>query len=1135
MDAIEATRQRAASLFREAVAAGAPEYDLFKRVVWEARRRDLEVRGFPKGHDLLRGGRALLDADADLILHEVTGSRFEDAFLIAHEIAHHVFGGLVRSVPTIEADPMRQAGGSTRSEGQVVDYHRRDRREVQMDMFAREFLVPRFVVRKMHLEDGLSASDIAARLDAPDEIVAVQLFDGLFLPEVAQDVQPAQTLKPLNPEQVSAANHTGSAFLLEAGPGTGKTQTLVGRVLALQDRGVDPESILVLTFSNKAAGEMLDRITVRWPEAAGALWTGTFHSFGYDLIKRFHKKLGLDGEPRLIDQAEAVALLEDEFPRLDLHHFKDVWDPTQTIRDLLSAISRANDEVVSPDEFMHLAEKMLAEAMDAEAHERAEKTLECAKVYAAYTALKKERGVLDFGDLVQLPVLLLEAYEDVRTYLADRYTHVLVDEYQDVNRASVRLLKGLKPTGEGLWVVGDPKQSIYRFRGASSLNVSRFSVDFPGAKTGQLSRNYRSSAEICATVKSFASTQMGASGERFEFVAQRDPSGTKPVFSLAASKDHEVDLIAQQITADLENGISLRDQAVLCKGNDRLAEIAKGLAARGVPILYLGPLFDRAEVKDMLSLLSLIVDPLAMGLVRAAQLPEFQMPVEDVDCILDHLKQADQTGPLNWTRIEPSELGLSDQGVSGLTALQKVFAEFGADASAWDVLRKLLFEHTSYGARLALGLLQGRPNPAIAIWQLQNFIRAVRPGGKGLSIKRLLEHICRLVTLSDERDLRELPPAASEIDAVRLMTIHGSKGLEFRSVHLPSLASGVLPRAFQTSKAPPLPDGMIEGFDGTITQYMADGHQEEQACVFFVALSRAESALRLYSPGFQGQNRRRSPSPYIGELEGIEYVDLSANASRTESHETPSALPVRFDEHLQMTLSQLGLFERCPRRFFYTHVLRIGGRRRETPFMQMHTAVQDVVSQINASTDAPVDDDAAMAMFDEAWKRCGPLDHGYAADYRRIAVGLVKTLLTLRRGHQVQAAPPIHYEIGGLTIAVRADAIEVTQAGRKLLRRVRTGKSSKSVGEGWEAAIVQSVAAQEGIDAEIVFLANADVVPLEMKARKLGNRLEALRGVGDAITSGQFPPKPGRNCPQCPAFFICGELPYGELKRKNIN
>ena len=184
MDAIEATRQRAASLFCEAVAAGAPENDLFERVVWEARRRDLEVKSFPKGHDMLRGGRALFDADADLILHEETGSRFEDAFLIAHEIAHHVFGGLVRSVPTVEVDPMRQAGGSTRSEGHVVDYHRRDRREVQMDMFAREFLLPRFVVRKMHLEDGLSAPDIAARFDAPVEIVTVQLFDGLFLPEV---------------------------------------------------------------------------------------------------------------------------------------------------------------------------------------------------------------------------------------------------------------------------------------------------------------------------------------------------------------------------------------------------------------------------------------------------------------------------------------------------------------------------------------------------------------------------------------------------------------------------------------------------------------------------------------------------------------------------------------------------------------------------------------------------------------------------------------------------------------------------------------------------------------------------------------------------------------------------------------
>ena len=424
----------------------------------------------------LVGGRAVYDQDAAAIRHEDTGNDFQNAFLVAHEIGHSEYGGYVDQGLACEVDWARAADPASIGADRVVDYSRRARQEVQMDLFAREFLFPRALARQWHLEEGLSARQIANRLRAPYEMVAVQLFDALLLPPVPAPKAASTKSVELSPEQEQAAEYLDGPLLLRAGPGTGKTQTLVGRLEFLKRRETDPESILLLTFSNKAASEMSDRALAIWPEAAGAAWIGTFHSFGLDIVRRFHDRLDLPVDPRLIDTTEAIAFLEDEFARLELQHFKDLWDPTDKLRDILAAISRAKDEVVDADRYLALSEAMRQTAESDKEIEAAERCIEIARVYEAYEGLKASHGAVDFGDLVALPTELLERDASVRRQLRSRYAHVLVDEYQDVNRASVRLLKALKPDGVGLWVVGDAKQSIYRFRGASSFNISRVRI-----------------------------------------------------------------------------------------------------------------------------------------------------------------------------------------------------------------------------------------------------------------------------------------------------------------------------------------------------------------------------------------------------------------------------------------------------------------------------------------------------------------------------------------------------------------------------------------------------------------------------------------------------------------------------------
>ena len=1136
MDPIEITRQRAAELHDGLVHMGADPTNPYEFVLSEANRRHIEVRAYQPGDPMLGGGRALYDEDAGTIRHENTGDVFLDAFLVAHEIGHAEYGGHVELGPTRDVDWTRSADPAATGADRVVDYSKKARQEVQMDLFARELLFPRALARQWHLNKGLSASQIAARLQAPFDLVAVQLFDALFLPPVlAAGTKPTKS-NDLNPEQADAANHLDGPLLLRAGPGTGKTQTLVGRLEFLKNQEIDPASILVLTFSNKAAEEMSNRALAIWPEAAGTAWIGTFHSFGLDIVRRFHDRLNLPADPRLIDATDAIALLEGEFARLDLQHFKDLWDPTDKLRGILAAISRAKDEVVNAERYLALGKTMQQTAKTSEEIAAAERCIEVGRVYEAYEELKASRGAIDFGDLVALPATLLERDSLVRDQLRKRYTHVLVDEYQDVNRASVCLLKALKPDGDGLWVVGDAKQSIYRFRGASSFNISRFGAeDFAGGQIKSLKTNYRSYQEICDNFIAFAKEGMLAAEPDVEAIAFRGKCEIRPSFVSTGTKGDEIDEIADRIRAAREDDFAYKDQAVLCKGNNRMSEIARGLEERGIPVLFLGPLFDRPEVKEGLAILSLLTDPRAMGLACTAAMQEFSMTTDDVAACAMHLAKTPALLPLDWTKRVNDLTGLSHQGQSGLAAIVGALEGLTPESTAWRAFASVFLDNTRLAARVAKQADEGRPLTAIALWQLQNFIRSVSIDRKGYPITDLLDHIRRLVILSDERDLRDLPSAAQVFDAVRLMTIHGSKGLEFKVLHLPSLTKASLPSSANANPGLPPPDGMIDGASYSGVTAQMEGHEEEQQCLFFVALSRAEDRLNLYAPSLQADGKRQNRSPFIDRIAAwLETQDPIANSTRRLSR--AEAVEVSFEAPLQISPSQLALYEKCPRRFLYTHVLRLGGRRTETAFMKMHSAVQAIVDDLLVLKSGTPSETEMSALFELHWFARGPIDNGYAKSYEHAAKRLIAFLLELRADETPEPKKRFVLDVGDARVIVEPDERTRTDDGRLILRRIRTGRKTSNSTDTLDAAAYQLAAGDHG-EIEFVFLSDESCTSVEMKERKLNTRKDRIEAAAAAIRAGEFPaaPKqPSRTCPRCPYFFICTQPPTGRLTKKSL-
>lgn len=860
MEAFDAVRRSAAQLHDAVVADGADPLNPASLVVKAVAHLKLELYRLVPGDPALKGARALFDDQSGSIFCETTENEGEGAVLIGHEVGHACVHVGSCSCDKDDVDASRPQEATPVGLQRVEDYGVRERRELQANVFARELVFPRSLARRLFVDESMNASDIASRLKLPKNLIRQQIFDTLLLPESPEPEPdtsaPSRPASP-DPSQDRAAVHRGSPFLLQAGPGTGKTRTLVKTVLKLLGEGIHPSAILILTFSNRAAGELSERIALAAGEASTKIWTGTFHAFGLDLLRRYHDKLGLPAQSPLFDKCDAVEVLEDLLPTMPLTHYRNLWDPRLILKDIVSAIYRAKDELTDAKKYHSLAAQM--RRTTSEEIEAAEKCREIALVYEHYEQALKKKGAIDFGDLIMLPALLLESDSSVCAEVQLRHRHILVDEYQDVNRASARLLKAIAGAGKRLWVVGDARQSIYRFRGASSANIAGFKSDYPGAQNDQLSVSYRSTQEIVNLVTAIAPRMDASIGMLpLAITADRGTGSSLPEIRRYQTLDDESEGIAASIRELEKNGVHLRKQAILCRANSRLSEIATDLEARGVPVLHLGSLFERKEVRDLLSLMSLVVDPLGDGLIRVAAKDRYGLTLQDVYLVLRWLRESKQSALSAISSLAQVQ-GLTPEAVEGLTRLSKDLSGIEIAISPWEFLATYLLDRTDVVREMAKATSVQSRMGAVAVWQFLNFVREQIPVGAGLPIRRVLYRVRNVVLMAEERDLRQVPSAALHLDAVKLLTVHGSKGLEFEAVHLPGLTVSSFPSQYRSHRCPP-PTGMIEG---AATEDAKQSHLREEECLFFVAASRARTHLIIHLCQKMAGGKNRSPSAFL--------------------------------------------------------------------------------------------------------------------------------------------------------------------------------------------------------------------------------------------------------------------------------
>ncbi len=1105
---------------------------------------------------LLAGALAVLDLSLGLIIHDASRTLPEQSFDAAHEMAHlWLHKESCQCAPQdMNPDSTKETPGSALSK--VDGYSPKQRRENEANIFAAELLLPGSLARSLFLDEKRASETIADALGLPNDVVQRQLAESLLLPPMPEHSAeapetPASAAVSLDTFQQAAAEAPCGPLLVGAGPGTGKTKTLVGRCQFLtQTLGVPAEKILALTFSRKAASEMKERLLAAGvgTENAGP-WVGTFHAFGLEVLRRFGEHVGLTGEIKLLDQLDAVTLLENHLPELELEVLDNLYNPATHLGGILRQIGRAKDEKCGPEHYADLCRAMLVAAQAeadalaarpgktlkreqeaaAKALDNAQKAQEVAHCYGVYERLMADSGFLDFGDLIRRTTQLLEAHPDVLATLQSEYPQVLADEYQDVNRACaylVRLLAG--DTARGLWAVGDHRQSIYQFQGASPANVAAFERDYPAGKRLELGVNYRSRRPI-VDLFGGAAAGGGAGWQSHRGDAQ---SASYPAVTLASAPDAagQASGIAEAVQRLRGEGWEHRQQAILCRTHSQAESLAALLTAQDVPVLYLGALLERPEVKDLLCLLSLLTDTGSSALVRVASWPEYGVPLEESLALLAQVRREETRllDALQERTLHP-----------GLVRLGRHLAELDTmDDDPAALLRHYLFGLSNYLREL----IQSEPKPfvsigrCLAIHQLLGLAsgfdrRLVSPdshGGPPSKIREFLAHLRRLSS-AGASPRGTLPPEAEALDAVRLLTAHAAKGLEFPVVFVPNLGAGQFPARGRHDGIPE-PPGLVECLDEEL---------DEERCLFFVALSRARDHLILSRAETSGTERAVAPSPLLGHLtESLTTLAITETAwtagresLSVDPADTDAPAPKPLPEYAQ---SALETYLRCPRQYYYAQVLKLPGAFLGDGYPQFLSCVRQTLNwrEDREARGEKVTPEEAAAKLDLLWADAGPVGHLHEAKYKASAKLMLDHagLLSVETERKADTRT-LKATLSNCRISVRPDVLRLDTAdGGCVIARRMTGKPGKDDHTDKKLALYRRAASETHPDKPVRvalhYLADGVCVPVDAPETKQQLKWEADRvakyeHAARGIQIGRFPAETGDECARCAYSLIC--------------
>ena len=1051
---------------------------------------DVALRQVKANFPLLKGADATIKVERKWMLVRSDVPDEVKAFLVAHELGHLRLHPTTSGTVEVNQDALT-ADAETNGAREVESYGARERQELQANVFAREFLLPRDMARRAFTDERLSASHLAEDRKLPLELVRLQLYDAVLLPSIATSTKVFQLPDKPTKAQEPAVNSDAKTSLVEAGPGTGKTTTLLLRLRRLIAAGVYPENIVILTFSNKAARELVERARAGNIAGADRVWIGTFHAFGLEFLRKFGNLHGLESRFPVLDKLAALAMLEADVTSADLEFFDPLSNPSPWLENVVDAIRRSKDEVFDAAQFAATVTAIPSGDPELDAKRR-----DVAAIFERYELLLSRRKAVDLTDLLCVSIKLLQSGDPNVDRFLTGIQHLMVDEYQDVNRASALLVKELARATQTLWVVGDANQAIYAFMGASSSNLEKFQIDFPSAISIPLMLNHRSSQEIVDTFGEIA-RRNPAGRQTIALKAERGYLGHGPRLVRTDSEPEQLHALFWRIRRLEYAGTPLAEQAIIAYKNATAAELALGLEELGIPVLFLGNIFERAEVKDLICLLQLAVDPYGVNLVRQWHSPLLALSRQGADTIFTQTRSQEK----GWREVTGK--GLTPQDAQAWQCIRRLCALVTDNMSPWDALSALLLEDGAWLRELAASPGQAAANAMMAVWQFVHFCRSPDGTGRWSTVKNLPQRIRDRVRLGEDRSLRAVPPEAEGMDAVRIMTAHGSKGLEFDAVHF----LGVTKSIYEEPTPRPnrlVPDAVLEGSKAL------DILQNERHNLLYVAVSRPRFHLTVYSTMDE-----ELPSALNGSLAPMErewQQHAGANADGL-SADKPSQTQVLLEEYIQ--------FVKCPLR----HEMSSRAGRSQRDELKLHRAV-DVATrkamEVLSNDHSLLTDAKWPGVVQSALASLSLHEHS-AADVIRERVEQ-----RIKRGRELLAqggvsATKVSMGMGPLKVELQPDQVFQDGAVQRL-RFIRANESSLSSMKQPLAALLDAHHQSGGRKTTIEVATLSDGKTASVGTIKAPTR-EKYEAVAIGLCAKQFPAAPAneRTCHFCVYMFPCSK------------
>ncbi len=903
-----------------------------------------------------------------------------------------------------------------------------------------------------------------------------------------------------------------------------------------------------MTFTEKAAAEMEERVDVLTPLGQSNVAIRTFHAFGDEVIREFALELGIGADLRVLSTAEQAIFLREHIFELPLRHYRPLGDPTRHVRALITLFSRARDEDVSPAEYAayarELRERADAHPEDTGLAEDAEQQEELAATYAAYEELKAKAGVLDFADQISLCLRVLREHAAAARRLRQRFRYVLVDEFQDTNHAQFQLLQLICAEHRNLTVVGDDDQSIFKWRGAAVSNMLAFRDVYPEAKVVTLLENFRSHQRVLDPAYRLIrhndpdrlEVQLGISKRLWS----ARPEGPAVDFLPFATASEEADAVAERIAASIERGRRPGDHAILVRTNRDAEPFLAALAHRGIPHRFSGSagLYQRQEIRLLLAFLHALARPSdGPHLYYLAASPLYGFPPADLARAMEGVHRQSVTLRSVLESIGRDEVATS-HSEAGVAAARRIIEDLGhftaltAERTTGEVLYAFL-ERSGLLRQIA------RAESPIAEEEAKNiakFFAIVRSVGQTLPVDRVpffVEAIELLVEAGDD-------PATAEIEvseeSVSVMTVHKAKGLEFPVVFVGSCTKGRFPH-------PDRPEPLELPAELAKERLPAgDYHEQEERRLLYVAMTRARDELAFTAARDYGQVRPRRPSPFIAEALG----PLIAPPARPE---TPAAVIARFapsdvvptpeapipDEDV-ITISRAALedYRACPLRYRYAHVLRLPVPLEPNAMYgsALHRAVAEYYRRKLAGHPVALED--LQAAFRAAWVAEGFLSAEHAEG--RLEQGLRTLALFFAREEERGKLPefverPFSFMLGTNRVTGRWDLVEQENGGTVIVdfkssdvfnQRIADERARDSLQLDVYALAYQRAFGELPKSVELRFLESGLAGRAAKTEKDLTEVSQLIAVAAKSIRARDYTPRPSLiNCSICPFQEVC--------------